>query len=194
MTVQEGHEHEIRRAAEAILVVATEPVAGRVIAQALEIPVVRAEAILEELAAEYRRQRRGFRLVKVAGGWRLESDPDLDDVVRGFLAAGRTTRLSQAALETLAIIAYKQPISRAQISAIRGVTADGVVRTLEQRGYVREVARDTGPGGAALLGTTELFLEHLGIESLEQLPPLGAFVPDAETAERLERSLRAGGD
>ena len=131
-------------------------------------------------------------LVRVAGGWRLQTAPDLSAYVERFVLEGQSARLSAAALETLAIVAYKQPLSRAQVSAIRGVNVDGVMRTLQQRGYIVEVARDPGPGQAILYGTTSTFLEKLGLDSLDDLPPLGAFVPGPEVAEALEASLRPG--
>jgi segregation and condensation protein B len=126
----------------------------------------------------------------VAGGYRFASHPDLAPYVERFVLEGQSTRLSGAALETLAIVAYKQPVSRVQVSAIRGVDADGVLRTLVQRGYVAEVARDPGPGQAVLYGTTPTFLERLGLDSLADLPPLGEFVPGAEVVEALEQGLR----
>ena len=133
---------------------------------------------------------RGFQLVEVAGGYRFQSHPDQAPYVERFVLEGQSARLSAAALETLAIVAYKQPISRAQIAAIRGVNVDGVVRTLEQRGYIEELARDPGPGLAVLYGTSRMFLERLGLASLEDLPPLGQFVPGADVVEQLEHGLR----
>ena len=159
-------------------------------AQLLEIPTARVEDLCNELAAEYDATDRGFQLVKVAGGWRYQTHPDLAPYVERFVLEGQSGRLSNAALETLAIVAYKQPISRAQIAAIRGVNADGVMRTLTQRGYVDEIARDPGPGQAVLYGTTQTFLEKLGLNSLDELPPLGDFVPGADVFEALERGLR----
>ncbi len=129
-------------------------------------------------------------MVRVAGGWRFQSHPDMAAHVEQFVLVGQSSRLSNAALESLAIIAYKQPISRAQIAAIRGVNADGVIRTLSQRGYITEVARDPGPGQASLYGTTRLFLERLGIDSLADLPAVADFVPGADVVETLEQGLR----
>ena len=126
----------------------------------------------------------------MAGGWRYQTHPDLAPYVERFVLEGQSGRLSNAALETLAIVAYKQPISRAQIAAIRGVNVDGVLRTLTQRGYIDEVARDPGPGQAVLYGTTQSFLEKLGLNRLDELPPLGDFVPGADVFEALERGLR----
>ena len=148
------------------------------------------EAACEELARSYRAQARGFELVRVAGGYRYQSHPDQAAYVERFVVEGQTTRLSAAALETLAIVAYKQPISRAQIAAIRGVSVDAVVRTLTQRGYIEEVARDAGPGQAVLYGTTRRFLETMGIDSVADLPELGAFVPEPDVVEALENGLR----
>ncbi len=181
---------EVRRALEAILLVAEEPLEPQLLSQVLEVGTAAVEAMCVHLADDYRRGRRGFVLARVAGGWRLQSAPDLDAYVERFVLEGRSARLSAAALETLAIVAYKQPVSRAQVAAVRGVNVDGVLRTLQLRGYVEEVARDPGPGQAALFGTTSTFLEKLGLDSLADLPPLGDFVPDSETVETLEQGLR----
>ena len=143
-----------------------------------------------ELAAEYESQERGFQLAHVAGGWRFQSHPLMAPYVERFVLEGQSAKLSAAALETLAIVAYKQPLSRAQIAAIRGVSVDSVVRTLEQRGYIGEVARDPGPGQAVLFGTTPLFLERLGINSISDLPSVAEFVPGADVVEALEHGLR----
>jgi segregation and condensation protein B len=148
------------------------------------------EAICDELADGYARDDRGFVLARVAGGYRFQSHPDQEHYVERFMLEGQSSRLSAAALETLAIVAYKQPVSRAQVAAIRGVNVDSVVRALTQRGYIEAVARDPGPGQAVLYGTTSLFLERLGLDSLEQLPPLGDFVPGPEVVEALEEGLR----
>ena len=179
------------RAIEAILMVADEPIRPEVLAQVLEIPTARVEELCQELATRYQVDDRGFVLVKIAGGYRYQSHPDLAPYVERFVLEGQSARMSAAALETLSIVAYKQPVSRAQVSAIRGVNVDGVMRTLQQRGYIDEVGRDPGPGQAVLYGTTSLFLEKLGLDSLEQLPPLGEFVPGAEVVEALEHGLSA---
>ena len=128
--------------------------------------------------------------MRVGGGYRYQSHPEQAPWVERFVIEGQSTRLTSAALETLAIVAYKQPISRAQVSSIRGVDVDGVIRTLQQRGYIDELSRDTGPGNAVLFGTTQSFLERMGLNSLEDLPSLGDFVPGAEVVEALERGLR----
>jgi len=181
---------ERRRALEAVLMVTTEPVPPQLLAQLLEISVTGVEAALADLAGEC--AGRGFVLEQVAGGYRFASHPDCAPYVERFVLAREPTRMSGAALETLGIIAYKQPVSRAQIAAIRGVNVDGVVRTLQRRGLVTDVARDPGPGNAVLFGTTGLFLESLGLDSLGDLPPLGDFVPDAEVTEALDATLGRG--
>lgn len=180
----------IAQALEAMIMVADSPVESQLLAQLVEQPVDEVEARLEGLAAGYRDQGRGFELVRVAGGWRYQSHPDQAAHVERFVLEGQTAKLSAAALETLAIVAYKQPISRAQIATIRGVSVDGVVRTLEQRGYITEVARDAGPGQAVLFGTTPLFLDKLGLDSLASLPAIVDFVPGADVVEALEHGLR----
>ncbi len=182
---------ESARALEAILIVAEEPVGPQLLAQLLEISPARVEQLCAELAASYQADDRGFVLVRVAGGYRFQSHPDLDAYVERFVLDGQPARLSPAALETLAIVAYKQPVSRAQIAAIRGVNADAAVRTLVHRGYVEEVGRDPGPGQALLYGTSRLFLEKLGLDSLAGLPSLGGFVPGADVVDALERGLGA---
>lgn len=182
---------DVERAIEAILMVADEPIAPELLAQVLEVSTTRVVEVCQELATRYQVDDRGFVLVRVAGGYRYQSHPDLAGYVERFVLEGQTTRLSAAALETMAIVAYKQPVSRAQVSAIRGVNVDGVLRTLQQRGYVAEVGRDPGPGQAVLYGTTPLFLERLGLDSLAQLPALGQFVPGHEVVEALEQGLRA---
>ena len=183
---------EEQRAIEAILMVAEDPVEPGLLAQLLEINVERVEETCASLAAAYEAEDRGFVLVRVAGGYRFQSHADLAPYVERFVLEGQSARMSAAALETLAIVAYKQPVSRAQVSAIRGVNVDGVMRTLQQRGYIEEVARDPGPGQAVLYGTTRMFLEKLGLDSLDDLPPLGDFVPGADVVEALEHGLRDG--
>lgn len=182
---------DVVRALEAVLLVAMEPVSVTLLAQLLEQHVSVVETLCEKLAAAYEEAGHGFQLCKVAGGYRLQSHPDVAAYVERFILDGQHTRVSSAALETLAIIAYKQPMSRGQIAAIRGVDPDAVMRTLQARGYITEVARDDGPGQAVLFGTTPLFLERLGINSLDDLPPIADFVPDASVVEALERGLRA---
>jgi segregation and condensation protein B len=186
--------HDPRRAIEAILLVADDPVEPHLLAQLLELPPARIEALCEELTHAYEEEGRGFVLARVAGGYRYQSAPDLAPYLERFVLEGQSARLSAAALETLAIIAYKQPLSRAQVAAIRGVNVDGVMRTLQQRGYIAEVGRDPGPGQASMFGTTRSFLTKLGLDSLDDLPPLGEFVPDAHVMEALEHGLRVRPD
>jgi len=183
--------HDPRRVVEAVLMVAAEPVPTTELAELLESPAEEVGALLAEMAGELSSAERGFVMIEVAGGWRFQSHPDLAPYIERWVLEGQSARLSAAALETLAIIAYKQPVSRAQVAAIRGVGVDGVVRTLEQRGYITEVARDPGPGQAVLFGTTPAFLEKLGLASLADLPPVAEFVPDASVVEQLEEGLRA---
>ena len=182
---------EIRRAVEAILMVAIDPVPANLLAQLLEVSTRTVESECEALAAEFEAEGRGFVLSQVAGGYRFQSHPEQAPWVERFVLEGQSSRLTAAALETLAIVAYKQPVSRAQVSAIRGVDVDGVVRTLQQRGYIDEVSRDPGPGNAILFGTTQEFLERMGLNALNDLPPLGEFVPGPEVVEALERGLRS---
>ncbi len=186
-----GESLEARRAVEAIVMVAEEPVPPGLMAQLIEISSEQVEAICEQLAEEYRAESRGFELIRVAGGYRFGSHPDAESHVKRFVVSGQSARLSSAAQETLAIVAYKQPLSRAQVSAIRGVNAEGAMRTLQQRGLVQEVGRDSGPGNARLFATTPALLERLGLDSLDDLPPLADFVPGAEVIEALENSLMA---
>ena len=177
-------------AVEAVLTVASEPVSARLLAELLEMSVERVETLCRELAASYEEEGRWFSLARVAGGYRLQSHGAYAGYVERFVLDGAPSKLSAAALETLAVVAYKQPVSRAQLSAIRGVNADGVLRLLVARGYVAEVGRDRGPGQAVLFGTTQGFLEKLGLDTLSDLPPLSGFVPSADTVEMLERALR----
>jgi segregation and condensation protein B len=181
---------DVVRALEAILLVAMEPVSVKLLAQLLEQSVATVDTLCEKLAGAYADAGHGFQLCKVAGGYRLQSHPDVAAYVERFVLDGQHVRVSSAALETLAIIAYKQPMSRGQVAAIRGVDPDAVMRTLQARGYITEVSRDDGPGQAVFFGTTPLFLERLGINSLEDLPPIADFVPDASVVEALELGLR----
>ncbi len=181
---------EYKRAIESIVLVAHDPVPAELLAQLLEEPMVMIEQWCEELAASYVASGHGFDLVHIAGGWRFQTATDLTPYVERFLLHDQRARLSGAALETLAIIAYKQPISRGQIASIRGVDPDGVIRTLQARGYIDEVGRDDGPGQAILFGTTAAFLEKLGLATLDDLPPIAEFIPSAEVVEALETGLR----
>jgi len=181
---------DLVRAIEAVVMVASEPVSPQLLAQLLEIPLTSVEALCRRLAEVYEEAGHGFQLVRVAGGYRYQSHPDMAPYVERFVLEGQSARMSAAALETLAIVAYKQPISRAQIASIRGVDPDAVLRTLQARGYIDQLGRDPGPGQAVLWGTTELFLDKLGLDSVADLPPLAGFVPGAEVVEALEQGLR----
>lgn len=169
---------DARRALEAILLVVEEPVDAISLAQVLEAPTEAVEATLRALRAEYAEQGRGFVLRQAAGGWRLYTDPAAAPYVERFVLRGRSGRLSQAALETLAIVAYRQPVTRSRVSEIRGVDADGAIRSLVSRGLVEEVGRDPGPGQPLLYATTSRLLEQLGLDSLSELPPLPSLGPE----------------
>ncbi|MCB0974459.1 MAG: SMC-Scp complex subunit ScpB [Actinobacteria bacterium] len=179
-----------KRSVEAILMAAVEPVALELLANLIGVTEAETADIIDALGTEYEQVRRGFVIAAVAGGYRYQTHPDLVGVVEQYVLEGRHARLSGPALETLAIIAYKQPVSRGQITAIRGVNADRVVRTLVERGYVEQCGVDPGPGNAALFATTQEFLERMGINALEDLPSLAEFIPGRETVAQLERTLR----
>lgn len=170
-------------ALEAILMVVDQPVQVVDLAVALERPVPEVTAMLAELRADYRGERggraRGFELRELAGGWRVYSAPAHGEEVARFVQGGQTARLTQAALETLAVIAYRQPVTRGQVSAVRGVNVDGVTRTLLARGLIAETGTEPA-SGALLYATTGYFLERMGFSSLDDLPPLAPYLPDIE--------------
>ena len=167
----------LRSSLEAIMLVADEPVPDVVIAQVLELPREEIAAALSQLAASYTAEGRGFDLREVAGGWRFYTREECAPVVERFVSDGQEIRLTQAALETLAVVAYRQPVSRARVSAVRGVNCDGVMRTLVLRGLAEEAGTDPDTG-AILFRTTSYFLERLGLPGLEELPELAPFLPD----------------
>jgi segregation and condensation protein B len=167
----------LRAALEAIMLVADEPIPEVLLAQVLERPRGEVVATLRELATEYEAEGRGFDLREVAGGWRFYTRPDCAPLVERFVRDGQEVRLTQAALETLAVVAYRQPVSRARVSAVRGVNCDGVMRTLVLRGLAEESGTDSETG-AILYRTTGYFLERMGLSSLEDLPDLAPFLPD----------------
>ncbi|GAC1363665.1 MAG: SMC-Scp complex subunit ScpB [Actinomycetota bacterium] len=183
---------DVRRAAEAIVFVAEEPVPASELALVLELPLARVEALMQELAQSYEEQRRGFVLRQVAGGYRLSTHPAAAPFLERFVTEHRAPRMTQAALETLAVIAYRQPVSRAQIAEIRGVSSESVLRTLLARGLVQESGRDPGPGNAILYATTPTFMESLGLMSLTDLPPVAGFMPTTGEVERMESGLGPG--
>ncbi len=180
---------EDRKIVEAILLVADEPIPAGLIGEVLEKPRTEVEALLEELAAEYAGASRGFVLRRAAGGWRLYTHPDAAPWLERFVRGHQHTRLTGAALEVLAIIAYKGPISRSQIAEIRGVDSDGVVKTLLQRGLIAESGRDDAPGAPFLFTVSDTFLERMALDSTAQLPPLAGFMPDTEAVEDMEAKL-----
>ena len=173
---------ELRPSLEAVLMVSDQPLDAVSMASAVGYPVSQVTEALTALAAEYTEQGRGFELRNVAGGWRFYSREEYAVVVEGFVLDGQQARLTQAALETLAVVAYKQPISRARVSAIRGVSVDGVIRTLLSRGLVQEVGQDHETG-ANLFGTTTYFLERIGVTSINELPELAPYLPDMDDLE-----------
>ena len=180
-----GEEAPLRQALEAVLLVADAPLPEITLAQVLERPTGQVAAELRELAAEYDGQQRGFMLRPVAGGWRFYTRPSCAPYVKRFVLDGQQARLSQAALETLAIIAYRQPVTRGRVAAIRGVSVDGVLRTLLARGLVSQAGTEAG-SGALLYRTTDVFLERLGLTSLEELPALAPLLPESADEEDLQ--------
>jgi len=177
-------------ALEAILFVAETPVPESELGELLELGRGEVRAALEALGRRLDEQGSGLVLTEAGGGWRLYTRPELRPYLERFATSATATRLSKAALETLAVVAYRQPVSRAQVSEIRGVDSEHALGTLERRGLVDVVGHAPGPGQALLYGTTSLFLEKLGLRSLGELPPLGDHVPPAEIVEELERPMR----
>jgi segregation and condensation protein B len=179
---------ELRMSLEAVLLVADEPVSEEILADVTERPAAQVAGALRSLAESYTAEQRGFDLREVAGGWRLYTRDECAAVVERFVSDGQEIRLTQAALETLAVVAYRQPVSRARVSAVRGVNCDGVMRTLVLRGLVEEAGSDPETG-AFLFQTTGYFLERLGLARLSDLPDLAPFLPD-----QLDDELDAGHD
>lgn len=178
-------------ALEALLIVAVEPLSAVALAETTRHPVEEVEAELHRLADDYTAAERGFALREVAGGWRFYTRDTCSGVIERFVLDGQQARLTQAALETLAVVAYRQPVSRARISAVRGVNVDGVLRTLQSRGLVEETGTD--PSSQAILyGTTPYFLERLGIATLEDLPDLSEYLPDLAELDAVLDSVHAG--
>lgn len=177
-------------ALEAILFVAEEPVPIEELAEVLELPIEEVRSALERLGAELEERGSGLAVREVGGGWRLYARPDTHPYLERFASTATAARLTPAALETLAVVAYRQPVSRGQVSEIRGVDSDSSLRTLERRGLITEVARAPGPGNPVLYGTTTFFLERLGLRSVQDLPPLADHVPPADVVEVLEEPFR----
>jgi segregation and condensation protein B len=176
---------------EAILFVAEQPVPVEELAEVLEIPVEAVETELEGMSADLATRPSGVLLRRIAGGWRCYSHPDSFPYLERFAATATAARLSSAALEVLAVVAYRQPVSRNQIAEIRGVDSDSSIRTLERRGLIEEMGRLPLPGNPTIYGTTALFLEKLGLQSMDDLPPLADHVPPATVVETLEGTFRA---
>ncbi|MET7488866.1 SMC-Scp complex subunit ScpB [Streptomyces sp. NPDC005538] len=175
-------ELDLKPALEAVLMVVDEPATEEHLAKILQRPKRRIADALRELADEYTVQGRGFELRLIAGGWRFYSRPEFAPAVEGFVLDGQQARLTQAALETLAVVAYRQPVSRSRVSMVRGVNCDGVMRTLLQRGLVEEAGTEPETG-AILYTTTNYFLERMGLRGLDELPELAPFLPEAEAIE-----------
>jgi segregation and condensation protein B len=179
----------IAGALEAVLMVVDEPVTTVSLASVLEQPVADVEAALAELEAGYSEQHRGFTLRQVGGGWRMYSRHEYAPVVERFVLDGQQARLTQASLETLAVIAYRQPVSRSRVAAVRGVNVDGVIRTLLTRGLIEEVGHDE-ESTAILYGTTSYFLERLGLQSLDDLPALAPYLPEVDVLDEIAEGGR----
>ncbi len=177
-------------AIEALLLVAVEPLGIEELSRLTEAPVRQCQAVLNDLCGEYQSPRRGISIVQVAGGYRFATKPEHFEVVGEYARETYDARLSPAALETLAIVAYQQPISRRRVSVIRGVNSDAVMRLLAVKGYIEPAGRGTNPGSAVLYRTTTIFLERLGLNSLGELPELGKYAPSLEIAEAFEAALR----
>lgn len=178
-------------AIEALLFVSDEPVSSSRLAQVLESSETEVKIALAELAEGYRDADRGFQLREVAGGWRFYTHPAYHDVIEAYVLSWDTRRLSQAALEALAVVAYHQPVTRAGVNAVRGVNSEGVIASLVEKGLVKEVGRDRNAGNAILYGTTRSFLEKFGLKDLADLPPLEEFAPDADTERAIRDRLTA---
>lgn len=179
-------------ALEAVLFVTEHPVPTGELAEVLELPTTRVEELLAELDEELNSRQAGLVLKSRAGGWRLYSHPETYPYLERFSKSATARKLSSAAMETLAVVAYRQPVSRGQISEIRGVDSDSAVRTLERLGLIEEKERLNMPGNPAVYKTTELFLEKMGLHALDELPPLADHVPAAEIVDTFEESLRPG--
>ena len=180
---------DLKPALEALLLVSGDPVSAVDLAKALGMGPIEVSEALADLSAEYSDANRGFQLREVAGGWRLFTHPAYHEQVQEYVLSWDTKRLSQAALETLSVIAYHQPCSRESVKAVRGVNSDGVIASLRDKGLVREVGRENGRAGAILYGTTRAFLERFGLRSLRDLPPLEDFAPDEESRQFIRERL-----
>ena len=184
----EPHDDDIRARLEALLLVSTDPVSAKALAQAAGCETAQATQELRGLAAELLAQGRGIQLREVAGGWRLYTHPAYHEMVEKYIQSWDSRRLTQAALETLAVIAYHQPATREGVRAVRGVNSDSAIASLMDKGLVRELGKREG-SGSILYGTTPAFLERYGLRSLDDLPPLDQFAPDDETRRLIRERL-----
>lgn len=180
---------ELKGALEAMLLVSSDPVSASQLASVLEVAPGEVASLLAELKVEYEEANRGFQLREVAGGWRLFTHPAYHEQVESFVLSWDTQKLSQAALETLAVIAYHQPVTRELVKGIRGVNSDGVISSLADKGLIREVGRDPERGQAILYGTTNAFLEKFGLRSTRDLPDLEQFAPDEQSRQFIRERL-----
>ena len=180
-----------RGAIEALLFVSDEPVSSARIARVIDEPEAGVEKALRGLAEEYERDERGFQLREVAGGWRLFTHPAFHEKIEEYVLSWDTRRLSQAALEALAVVAYHQPVTRQGVNAVRGVNSEGVISSLVEKGLVREAGRDKNQGNAILYGTSRTFLEKFGLKDISELPPLEEFAPDPRTERAIRERLNA---
>ena len=181
--------NSLKGALEALQLVSSDPVSAPALAGALDIPPGECASLLAELKVEYEEANRGFQLREVAGGWRLFTHPAYHDVVEAYVLSWDTQKLSQAALETLAVIAYHQPVTREVVKGIRGVNSDGVIASLVDKGLVREFGRDPERGQAIIYGTTNAFLEKFGLRSTRDLPDLEQFAPDEQSRQFIRERL-----
>lgn len=181
--------NSLKGALEALLLVSSDAVSALDLAKVLGVSPGDVSEALADLSAEYADHNRGIQLREVAGGWRLFTHPAFHDEVAAYVLSWDRSRLSQAALETLAVIAYHQPVTREGVRAVRGVNSDGVISSLVEKGLVREVGRDRERGLAILYGTTRAFLERFGLKSLRELPPLEDFAPDEESKQFIRERL-----
>jgi segregation and condensation protein B len=181
----------LRGTLEALLFVTDEPLPAQRVAKLLETLEAEVTAALQELAAEYAADERGFQLREVAGGWRLYTHPAFHPVIERMVLSWDARRLSQAALEALAVIAYHQPVTRQGVNAVRGVNSEAVISSLVEKGLVREAGRDKAQGNAVIYGTTRTFLEKFGLNDIGELPPLEEFAPDSQTETAIRERLNA---
>ncbi len=180
---------DLMGAAEALLFVSDEPVSSAKLASILEASPSETDEVLALLAAEYQDENRGMQLREVAGGWRFYTHPAYHDIIEKYVLSWDTRKLSAAALEALAVIAYHQPVTRAGVNAVRGVNSEGVISSLVEKGLVREAGRDKAGGNAILYATTRTFLERFGLKSIKDLPPLEDFAPDEESRAFIRERL-----